>query len=422
MGLFRTSLLVVLSCAVMSVQAANWNTGSKSQTDSLPRLSDTNQNLPINFMIPDDVLSDFKKGSDTDRKTFCSSKSKSYVAGISAVASGLIPAPQKIIGFNSRMDNYQRIDHAQEVDEFLNDFVTITTEAWVNDDEEKKSLALDALFYWASNRALLGTKTCAKNGRLDQGCTEWKRKDGQDISDTKDHAFVQMVVMKLAYNYYFSLASFRPSDPKHHAIKKWFSNFFDRNKSPRDVYFGMDMGWYWPAIFVKAHNNEDPSKLISKLLVKLDKLVLDDGALDARTTRGNRALWYHHTAMLEVLVSLEIARKFKIKVPQSLDSRVEKAGQIFIRGYKDHSYMDRWAKKAHNAIYEPGKQDFSRQPLNFIKANNAWLYIFSYRYPDSQLTVELDQIIRSKGNEAISDPLIGFGLGCVYAVAKNGAP
>ena len=28
MGLFRTSLLVVLSCAVMSVQAANFNTKS----------------------------------------------------------------------------------------------------------------------------------------------------------------------------------------------------------------------------------------------------------------------------------------------------------------------------------------------------------------------------------------------------------
>ena len=27
MGPFRTSLLVVLSCAVMSVQAANWNSG-----------------------------------------------------------------------------------------------------------------------------------------------------------------------------------------------------------------------------------------------------------------------------------------------------------------------------------------------------------------------------------------------------------
>jgi hypothetical protein len=35
MGLFRTSLLVVLSCAVMSVQAANWNSGST--TNSSPK-------------------------------------------------------------------------------------------------------------------------------------------------------------------------------------------------------------------------------------------------------------------------------------------------------------------------------------------------------------------------------------------------
>jgi hypothetical protein len=415
MSLFKTSLLLVLSCAVMSVQAADW-----SSKASLPRLSPTpSGELSINFLIPDDVISAFKKGSASDKEKFCSSNSKAAMTGLSAIASGLIPAPDRIYGFNSRMDNYSKVRFARDLDEFMNDFVRVTTQAWVDDDIQKRAIALDALFYWASNNAFLATKTCARNGLLDQGCTEWKRKDGQDQSGKKDWSFVQMHVLKMAYNYYFSLSNFRPTDPKHEIIRGWFSEFFSRNKAPKKVYLGLDGGWYWPAIFVEVHNGNDPTKLIRKLLSGLDKLVLEDGSVKDRTTRGNRALWYHHSAMLEILISLEIARTFGVEIPESLHSRVEKAGHLFIRGYEDHSFMDKWAKVAKNSIFEAGKQEFSAQPLNFLKPNNSWFYIFSYRYPASELTDRLDQIIRSSGNEAVSDPFIGFGLGCVYATAKR---
>ena len=53
MGQLRTSLLVVFSCAVMTVQAANFN------VKTAPIVSET-----INFLIPQDVLKNFGKASD----------------------------------------------------------------------------------------------------------------------------------------------------------------------------------------------------------------------------------------------------------------------------------------------------------------------------------------------------------------------
>ena len=115
-----------------------------------------------------------------------------------------------------------------------------------------------------------------------------------------------------------------------------------------------------------------------KALQALDKIVLEDGSIKDRTTRGNRGLWYHHTGLIETIVTLEMARKHGLKIPSSLEHRIEKAGEIFIRGFEDHSYMDKWAKIAYRGVFTP-EQNF-RKDLN-LPNGNAWLYIFSYRYP-----------------------------------------
>ena len=95
------------------------------------------------------------------------------------------------------------------------------------------------------------------------------------------------------------------------------------------------------------------------------------------------------------------------------------AGAVFVNGYFDHSSLDKWAKEAHNAVYEPGKQDF-RHKLNRIPNGHSWFYIFSYRNPNDPITKQLDDVIRQANNQAVKDGQIGFGLGCIYAVAKGG--
>ena len=68
-----------------------------------------------------------------------------------------------------------------------------------------------------------------------------------------------------------------------------------------------------------------------------------------------------------------------------LDAKVKKAGEIFIKGFMDHSYLNRWAKVAHNAIYVEDEQEF-KENLNDIPNGNSWFHIYAYRYPNSEIT------------------------------------
>lgn len=282
---------------------------------------------------------------------------------------------------------------------------------------------MNALYAWAKSDALTKTKPCVKNGRLLDSCTEWTQNDGQDPSDKKDHSTTQMHMMHIAYGYYLTLADFNSDDPKHLVIQNWIKTFFKWNKKPGGVYIGLDLGYHWPAVLqgtienASVFSERHPKKLLTKAVRELDKVVLEDGSIKDRTTRGNKGLWYHHTGLIETIVTLEMARKYDVKIPESLEQRIEKAGEIFIRGFEDHSYMDRWARKAHNGVFIPGKQDF-RDNLE-LPNGNAWFYIFSYRYPNADFTQKLDKILNQYPRNGRRDGYVGFGLGCIYAVAKE---
>ena len=78
-------------------------------------------------------------------------------------------------------------------------------------------------------------------------------------------------------------------------------------------------------------------------------------------------------------MTLKMAHKQDLKILQSLDQQIEKAGEIFTRSYDDHSYMDKWAKVAFRGVITIGRQDF-RKGLNLPNGDSC-LYIVSYRYP-----------------------------------------
>jgi hypothetical protein len=321
------------------------------------------------------------------------------------------------------MDNGKDVEGALEADLFVIRLAEAYTDSWVSGSDDKRQKVLDALYAWAKADALTQTKPCVKNGRLLDSCAEWTQKDGQDPSDKKDHSTTQMHLMHIAYGYYLTLADFNNDDPKHIVIQNWIKTFFKWNKKPGGVYIGLDLGYHWPAILqgtlenASGFSERNPKKLLTKAVRELDKVVLEDGSIKDRTTRGNKGLWYHHTGLVETVVTLEMARKYGVKIPGSLEQRIAKAGEIFIRGFEDHSYMDKWASKAHNGVFTPGKQDF-RDNLK-LPNGNSWFYIFSYRYPNADFTLKLDKILKQYPRNGRRDGYVGFGLGCVYATAKE---
>ena len=380
----------------------------------------SSQKAPVNIIIPDDVMNEFLSAPQSVKEKHCSANNNYPYQEIARLVKN---PPKRLFGYNSRMDNREEVEGAIQTDEFVLRMTEVYTDAWVSGSDEKRQKVLDALYAWAEKDALTQTKPCAKNGHLLSSCSEWTQPDGQDPSDKKDHSTAQMHMMHLAYGYYLTLADFNTDDPKHEKIQNWINKFFKWNKKPNDVYIGLDLGWYWPGVLrgtlENAPNYSDwnPKKLLKKALQALDKIVLEDGSIKNRTTRGNRGLWYHHTGLIETIVTLEMARKHGLKIPSSLEQRIERAGEIFIRGFEDHSYMDKWAEVAYRGVFTPGKQDFS-EDLN-LPNGNALLYIFSYRYPDADFTKRLDNIIAKYPKNGRMDGYIGFGLGCIYAAAKE---
>jgi len=392
--------------------AGNWNQSKDP--------GHTAQTGTVNIIIPDDVMTAFQNAAPSVKAKHCSAKNDYPYQELAQLAA---KPPKRLFGYNSRMDNGKDVEGALEADLFVLRLAEAYTDSWVSGSDEKRQKVMNALYAWAKSDALTKTKPCVKNGRLLDSCTEWTQNDGQDPSDKKDHSTTQMHMMHIAYGYYLTLADFNSDDPKHLVIQNWIKTFFKWNKKPGGVYIGLDLGYHWPAVLqgtienASVFSERHPKKLLTKAVRELDKVVLEDGSIKDRTTRGNKGLWYHHTGLIETIVTLEMARKYDVKIPESLEQRIEKAGEIFIRGFEDHSYMDRWARKAHNGVFIPGKQDF-RDNLE-LPNGNAWFYIFSYRYPNADFTQKLDKILNQYPRNGRRDGYVGFGLGCIYAVAKE---
>jgi hypothetical protein len=395
-----------------SAWAGNWNQSKDP--------SHTAQTGTVNIIVPDDVMTAFQNATPSVKAKHCSAKNDYPYQELAQLAA---KPPKRLFGYNSRMDNGKDVEGALEADLFVLRLAEAYTDSWVSGSDEKRQKVMNALYAWAKSDALTKTKPCVKNGRLLDSCTEWTQNDGQDPSDKKDHSTTQMHMMHIAYGYYLTLADFNSDDPKHLVIQNWIKTFFKWNKKPGGVYIGLDLGYHWPAVLqgtienVSVSSERHPKKLLTKAVRELDKVVLEDGSIKDRTTRGNKGLWYHHTGLIETIVTLEMARKYGVKIPDSLEQRIEKAGEIFIRGFEDHSYMDKWASKAHNGVFTPGKQDF-RDNLK-LPNGNAWFYVFSYRYPNAGFTQKLDKILNQYPRNGRRDGYIGFGLGCIYAVAKE---
>lgn len=411
---FSALLILLAGCQATTPKIANYQGYPTSFTSPLMA---TPQRGSLNFMIPDDVMRAYESAPSQTKLEFCSSRGGN-IAQTDVQNALRRPVPDKIEGYNSRMDNGASVPYSDEVGLITLRMSELITDAKTTQDVAKQNLALDFLSYWATNDALLKTKSCVVDGQWVMDCPAWTRPDGQDLSVSMDWSTTQMWVMKLAYGYYFGLAGFKPEDPRHDPIQTWFKKFITRNKTADKVYYGLDHGWFWPAILKRMIEGKDARDLAEKLVASINQQVLPDGSMKDRTTRGNRALWYHHSALSETLVSLEIARVFGVPMPSGLENRIEKAGDIFINAINDPSTLDPWASKAHNSVFRPGEQQFEFD-LERIPNAHSWWYIFAYRYPDSPVTQKLELKLNSIRPQTQKDGMIGFGLGCYYAAASS---
>ena len=370
--------------------------------------------------IPDDVYEQFNQLPKDHKMKACGFDA--YYPSWSSIDKDL---SFKIKGYNSRMDNEKEVEGAYSRD-VAYDYSTAITYAMVSEDENTKERLFEKLYQWAKSKRLTETKQCYTNKGdqfISEDCEgEWSDPDGQDLAPIKDSTVAVEIVLGLNYSYNMFFADYKVDDPRHDTIKDWFSSFYKRVMPAREFYWGNSIGWYMPNIFIKHQQNKKYTKMVKKLLKGANKWTLKDGSFKNRTTRGNRALWYHHNGLGEAFMVMEMAYAANVKLPKNFEKKVLLAVDLFHKAYLDNSYITKWARKGHNSQFDennPDEQKFNTN-LDWIDFNAWWFHVMQYRYPDHPTSKLLQTELTNKAKSLKADGITGFGIGCIYnALANN---
>ncbi len=368
------------------------------------------------FILPVDVADAVANAAGEVRGALCKSR---YVGDAALATSPIL----SISGLNSRQDNVDSVKGARQLEQFSEAFSAYSVLALATDDAALRERLIYTLAEWARAGALLGSRSCVSNGVLNTKgkCSEWTDPDGRDLSGMKDATFSTFIGAGIIRSYYVALADFNREQlgQQHAVIETWISQWSTRLKRPSSVYFGLNMGWYWPSITndLAQGNKSSAIKKLKALEAGLIKLINKDGSIVDRTTRGDRALWYHYTSIGEIVVSMELMLAAGMKPSSKLEDRLHAAVDLFIRAVSDHSVLDRWAKVKRNSRYK-GSQDWSSgwPDSNFA---GSWLHIYPYRYPGNPNAVSLRKMVKMTSRSAVADIDLGIGLGCLYNIAST---
>jgi len=369
--------------------------------------------------IPDDVYEQFNQLSKGHKMKTCGFDN--YYPAWSSIDKDL---SFKIKGYNSRMDNSKEVEGHYSRD-VTYDYNAAITYAMVSEDEKTKERLFEKLYQWAKSKRLTETKQCytnnPNNSILKECEGEWSDPDGQDLAPIKDSTVAVQIVLALNYSYNLFFVDYKVDDPRHETIKEWFSFFYKRVKPANDFYWGNSIGWYMPNIFIKHQQNKKYTKMVKKLVKGANKWTLKDGSFKDRTTRGNRALWYHHNGLGEAFMVMEMAYAANVKLPKNYEKKLLLAVDLFHKAYLDNSFITKWAKKGHNSQFDENNPDYQKfnQRLDSIDFDAWWFHVIQYRYPDHPTSKFLQKELTSKARSLKTGSTVGFGVGCIYSALAN---
>ncbi|MGB2181482.1 MAG: hypothetical protein ACPHYA_04555, partial [Pseudomonadales bacterium] len=100
----------------------------------------------VNIFVPDDVLHRFQNAPKAIKLKHCRASSDWPYQELAQLA---LKPPKRLFGYNSRMDNRDDVEGAEEADLFVLRLSEVYMDAWVSEDNSKSQAALDALYAWA---------------------------------------------------------------------------------------------------------------------------------------------------------------------------------------------------------------------------------------------------------------------------------
>ena len=328
-------------------------------------------------------------------------------------------------GLYSNWSNSDKIPGHVSSENFVLAFSNYSAVAKDSNNLELKSKLTDSLYKWSAAKAFVGSPWCWSPAQgWNPTCTQWIDPLGNDISGIQSNNFVMEMVESLRRSYSLISDWARINEPvKHASIVTWLKYWDDNTPNPENVFFGLGMGRYHWEIQRLSDRSGDlaTASLAKKLIDGLLPLIKDDGSIVDRTSRGNRALWYHFSSINEVMTSMLLAKRAGISFDNLLEARLHKAVELFISTIENPEYIIPWASVGHNNGGDGTKQQFSygRLPNDFTgwydsSYAGSWIYLYVNWYPNQNNTKKLQNMVPlSSAKSAFVDRQFGIPLGCI---------
>ena len=431
MGLFRTSLLVVLSCAVMSVQAANWNSKKSSETSGdgkIPLYEESKIPVKSNFKLLTDLSqSKYKQCFTTDL--------------------GWTGKPIKDLSvFKLKYENFSASDYSAAFSD--------TSTGRLIDGKEVYSSFEDGLIRFtfdmqAQHHACLfnpSPRMCKKLieiptwlAQSSAASTYVNGMEKTDIPFTTIQKFMMPVLIA------YSTAVQALGKPENHEdIGRWFASAISANVYDSKRGIAID---FWRSkndlrrdnkkfgCFKAAHNHSLQSGFLvmaygvvwndaHSFNVGIDQLkttlksVREDGALACEVTRGPNSLFYSgatiHTMLQMVklmsfqgiapgsvtdLEPLHKAVTFQIEAGLNPDNL-----KIYTKRFKENTWCEPYKNASSQCIYQRPKRN----------AAFGWIQLYRDLFPDHRNSQKLGALVRKLVNEKIEDPRLKLNLNAMF--------
>ena len=318
------------------------------------------KDLPNSPFINEEMFKAFSELPIETKKKLCGYDEKFFISWGNID----INLPDKIKGYNSKKDNQYDVEgyHAEYV---LEEYSKAATYSFITNDKEIKERLFNKLYEWAKDNALLNTRQCLIRNferTIKEGQCEnyWSDKDGQDPAPMHDDTDAVMIVHNLYQIYHTYFANYKINDIRHDIIKAWLKEWEKRTPMHVKFDFGVYMVWAIPNINFKYYQDKEFRGLVKNLLNNINKNILKDGSIKNRTTRGDRALWYHSSALGEISYAIELAYVNDVKIPDELLDNYEKAFNLMVKTLNDNDYIIPWARKSYNSTFDKNNPGFRR--------------------------------------------------------------
>jgi hypothetical protein len=333
------------------------------------------------------------------------------------------PSVYTFVGLTSSWSNSNSVPGMRSSQNFVYAVSNYSAMAKDNNDNQLKSQVVSSIHNWSSANAFKGTKLCwsPANG-WDQSCTQWVDPNGNDLSAIQDINFVMEMVESIRRSYSLVSDWAKVNDPaKHQNIMSWLKFWDDNTPNPDDVFFGLGMGRYhWEIQRVAETAGISATvPLVQRLMTGIPLLVNDDGSIVNRTTRGNRALWYHFSSINEIMTSMYLAKQAGVDINPLLETRLHKSVELFLNTLDNPSYILPWARVGYNNGGDGTQQDFFGGAANKFAGwydstyAGSWIYLYTNWYINAN-SAKLKQIVPLKtAMSAFVDRQFGIPLGCV---------